>query len=554
MGMRIYQLPPIVANQIAAGEVIERPASVVKELLENSFDAGTDTLLIEINYGGLNQIKVSDNGNGIVVDDLPLAISAHATSKISTLNDLYAIDTMGFRGEALASIASIAKLSISSRPEQQEHAFMLTVQGEKVNINPCARTKGTTVDVVDLFYNAPVRKRFLKSEKLEFQAIETVVKRFAMSAPHIALTLKHNGKLVLSLPAAHNESAQLTRLTKLFGSAFVKEAIYLDIERSGMRLYGWISGLQFQRSQNDRQWVYINQRMVRDKLIYHALKQVYEGYLHPGRFPACLLYFHINSNEVDVNVHPTKHEVRFQQPRLIHDFFTSQLGDALKSVQAESTKKEYDYSLKEEMTHPLDICEPYALTHSPMFISNDRSSTNSTLIKDHWVILNKRYALIFIRQQPNLVDVIALQRYWLIKQLTEFPLPLASRPLLVPVNCTLHDKWMSKINELKAVLMQVGIEVQPTDTNRILIKTMPIKVPYLDFHQLLRGIAELDVLDQNHVVQLLCDSQAFELNMLSSEERMELSELLFNEHTEDLKNTLLYKELTSDDCRMLLHV
>ncbi len=200
MGLRIQQLPPLVANQIAAGEVIERPASVVKELLENALDAKADAITIEIGYGGLNQIKISDNGVGIIAEDLPLAIAAHATSKIKVLNDLYAIDSMGFRGEALASITSIAKVTISSKPAEQGTAMMLRVQGAQTVISPCARTQGTTIEVTDLFFNAPVRKRFLKSEKLEFQAIETVVKRFALSAPNISLTLKHNGKQVLLLP------------------------------------------------------------------------------------------------------------------------------------------------------------------------------------------------------------------------------------------------------------------------------------------------------------------------------------------------------------------
>lgn len=314
MGLRIQQLPPAIANQIAAGEVIERPASVVKELLENALDAGADTISIDIAYGGLNQIKISDNGSGIFADDLPLAIAAHATSKITRLDDLYSIGSMGFRGEALASISSIAKLKISSRPASQEHAMMLAVQGSESIISPCARSQGTTIDVVDLFFNAPVRKRFLKSEKLEFQAIETVVKRFALSAPQIALTLKHNNKLVLSLARATDAKSRHARMAKIFGKAFDDHALYIDVERAGMRLEGWLSGIEVQRSQNDRQWVYINQRMVKDKLINHAIKQAYDNVLHPGRFPVCLLYLSLNPAEVDVNVHPTKHEVRFNSP------------------------------------------------------------------------------------------------------------------------------------------------------------------------------------------------------------------------------------------------
>ena len=326
---RIHQLSAHVANQIAAGEVIERPASVVKELLENALDAGADTLSIDIGFGGLNQVKISDNGSGILADDLSLAIAAHATSKIEQLNDLYTITSMGFRGEALASIASVSRLSLCSKPASQENAMLLQVINGEANLTPCARNQGTTVDVRDLFFNTPARKKFLKTPLSEYQAIEAVVKRFALSSPMMALTLKHNDKQMLVLPAAHCDQTRLLRIKKILGKPFIEQAIYLDVSRAGMRLQGWVSGDSYQRSQNDKQWVYINQRMVRDKLMTHAIKQAYESVLYPGRHPACLLYLSIPAEELDVNVHPTKHEVRFQQPRLVHDFITSQILHAL---------------------------------------------------------------------------------------------------------------------------------------------------------------------------------------------------------------------------------
>ncbi|MCW0217727.1 MAG: DNA mismatch repair endonuclease MutL, partial [Prosthecobacter sp.] len=329
MNMRIRQLSAAVANQIAAGEVIERPASIVKELLENAQDAKATAVTIDIGHGGLNQVKISDNGTGILAEDLPLAIAAHATSKLSSLTDLYAITSMGFRGEALASIASITRVSISSKPAEQETGMILQMQGEQQTLLPSARTQGTTIDARDIFYNAPVRKKFLKSERSEFQAIDAVVRRFALGSPAIAITLNHNGKLQLQLPAATDEASRMTRMIKLLGKAFVEQSLLIDARHAGMHLQGRISDLSWQRSQHDKMWVYLNGRMVKDKLIQHAIKQAYEGLLHPGRFPSCLLYLTMEPGEVDVNVHPTKHEVRFQQPRYVHDFIRSQLQATL---------------------------------------------------------------------------------------------------------------------------------------------------------------------------------------------------------------------------------
>ena len=563
--MRIHQLPPAIANQIAAGEVIERPASVVKELLENSLDAGADLINIEINYGGLNQIKISDNGFGIVAEDLPLAISAHATSKISTLNDLYAINSMGFRGEALASIASVAKVTISSKPEQQEHAMMLYTKGDEYKIMPCARTTGTTIDVSDLFFNAPVRKRFLKSERLEFQAIELVIKRFALSAPHIALTLTHNNKPVLSLPSALDERGEQRRMLKILGSNFIQDAVFLDVEQGAMKLRGWVSGPGFQRSQSDRQWVYINQRMVKDKLINHALKQAYDGLLHPGRFPTCLLYFSIANAEVDVNVHPTKHEVRFQQPRLVHDFLMTHLVRALSTV---SDQKEYGVDEEQNSNH---ICEPYpALVRSERRqggfprVKEDRVNLRTSnnpqpllMQEEAWIGLNKQYSLFFIDHQPHLVDVVYLYQQWLKNQILGAGFPLEGRPLLVPMSCSIPDKFKNNEDQLSHYLSQLGIRVELTKDHCILIRSIPINSPYLDVRLLLEHIAQLDSFTENDLVGAVGQSQSFDAEFLGEDERVALSKFLIQQQTKPMEQTaagLVSKQLTIEDCRVLLDV
>lgn len=549
--MRIVQLPPAIANQIAAGEVIERPASVVKELLENSFDAGATTIDIEINYGGLNQIKISDNGVGIVADDLPLAIAAHATSKITSIADLYAITSMGFRGEALASIASVAKLTISSKPALQDHAMMLSIKGVQLSLTPCARTNGTTIDVADLFFNIPVRKRFLKSERLEFQAIEGVVRRFALSAPHIALTLKHNNKLIFALPAALDEPAKELRRTKILGSVFVKNAIFLEIEQGSMQLYGWISGLKDQRSQNDRQWVYVNQRMVKDKLINHALKQAYDGSLHPGRFPSCLLYFTIDSGEVDVNVHPTKHEVRFQQPRLVHDFLVSQLSKALQCEEFSPVMEVNPVrAAPSSNTELREITSKYqVMKKSHSFY--EQPSTSSDYDAPPWIILNKHYSVLWIKQMPYLVDVGCLYRQWLQTQMIHEDFSFASRPLLVTIRYPLESKMVGE--ELLALLYSVGITIE-LKNEEMIIRTIPVALPYLDLKLFFDGLLELKECSESQMHYHLIHSQLIDAQQLSGEERIQLSHYLIYLQPNEPIHSLLFKPLNVDNCRMLLDV
>ena len=553
MNRRIAQLPPAIANQIAAGEVIERPASVVKELLENSFDAGAAQINIDIGYGGLNQIKISDDGIGIIADDLPLAITAHATSKITNLDDLYAISSMGFRGEALASIASVARVSISSKPQQQEHAMMLTVQGSTYVLTPCARTVGTTIDVRDLFFNAPVRKRFLKNERLEFQAIEVVVKRFALSAPHIAINLTHNNKPVLSLPAAANAQSKQLRMGKIFGSTFIKNAIALDVAHGSMQLQGGISSTNYQRSQNDRQWVYINRRMVRDKLIHHAIKQAYAEILYPGRFPSCLLYFSLNTNEVDVNVHPTKHEVRFEQPRLVHDFFSTHLTKALRT----------DNACNESQVLT-EVCEPLprfaATSPSKDYVAyklNRHRGTLAAVLTPSaeetiaWTVLNQQYCLFWL-QQPYLVDVLQLYKAWLQQQIYE-QIPLASRPLLVSISYSISDNLAQRINEVQQVLLSFGLVIEE-HAREIVVRSVPMSIPYLDLKLFFQQLNDLDDYSLPQLANTVLHSQLFDAQQLSSEERSALSDYLLQLQNDTGQQLNFCKPFTAEDCRMLLHV
>jgi DNA mismatch repair protein MutL len=501
--MRILQLPAAVANQIAAGEVIERPASIVKELLENSLDAKATTITIEIGYGGLNQIKISDNGIGIFAEDLPLAIAAHATSKITTLNDLYAISSMGFRGEALASIASIARLSISSKPAEQEIGMILCSH----DVSPYPRSQGTTIDVRDIFYNAPVRKKFLKSERSEFQAIEGLVKRFALSAPSMAITLHHNGKLHLQLPAALTEHSQLARIVKLLGKAFVAQSTYLDVTHADIRLYGWVSGADYQRSQNDKLWVYINGRMVKDKLINHAIKQAYEGLLHPGRHPACLLYIVIPPDLVDINVHPTKHEVRFQQPRLIHDFISSQLQKIVSPIVAIPEKAIPSFSAFKKTT--LQVRENHPVYH----YKNLEAEPRGEVFK--WMVLNQQFVLVQLQPHPYLVDVLALQRQWFLNELTQSPLPLAQRTLLVPI--TVENISACPLNN--ELLINIGIHVERLTESLIAIRSLPTLLPHLNIKSFMTAfLTSTDSLALTDLFELFVNHQTILTHQITHDE------------------------------------
>ena len=302
MQRRIQSLPVQLANQIAAGEVVARPASVVKELLENSIDAGADQIELELEHGGIRLIKVLDNGRGIHRDDMKLALAPHATSKVYSQQELEQILSLGFRGEALASIASVSRFKLSSRMEDAEQGWELEAGGKEPIPSPLPR--GTLVEVRDLFHNTPARRKFLRSERTEFLHIEEVVKNLALSRFDIAFTLLHNGRQVLRLRQAEGEVQQGRRVGEILGKGFLREALQLGFEAAGMRLWGWLARPDASRSQSDKQFFYLNGRMVRDKLINHAVRLAHQAVLEPGRHPAYALYLEVDPRGVDVNVHP----------------------------------------------------------------------------------------------------------------------------------------------------------------------------------------------------------------------------------------------------------
>lgn len=320
--MPIQVLPPQLANQIAAGEVVERPASVVKELVENSLDAGATRIDIDIERAGARLIRIRDNGCGIGKDELSLALARHATSKIVTLDDLEAIVSLGFRGEALASISSVSRLTLTSRTEAQSEAWQAYAEGRDmtVSLKPAAHPVGSTVEVLDLFYNTPARRKFMRTEKTEFAHIDEVVKRIALARFDVTFTLQHNGKPVRQYRAVSQPEQHLRRLGSLCGPAFVQRALAVSWTHGDLAIRGWVVDPRSGGELPEMQYCYVNQRMMRDKLINHAIRQAYQEQLTEGQQPAFVLYLEVDPHQVDVNVHPAKHEVRFHQARLVHDF------------------------------------------------------------------------------------------------------------------------------------------------------------------------------------------------------------------------------------------
>ncbi|PNH87632.1 DNA mismatch repair endonuclease MutL [Vibrio diazotrophicus] len=360
--MTIQILPARLANQIAAGEVVERPASVVKELVENSLDSGATRIDIDIEKGGAKLIRIRDNGCGIAKEELGLALSRHATSKIHTLDDLEAIISLGFRGEALASISSVSRLTLTSRPATQEEAWSAYSEGREmeVKLQPAAHPIGSTVEVLDLFFNTPARRKFLRTEKTEFTHIDELLKRIALSRFDVTFNLRHNGKMVRQYRAAKTEIQAEKRIAAVCGSAFVRSMLKIELEHQGLRLHGWITTPEGARQQSDIQYCYVNGRMMRDKLINHAIRQSYESSLRADQFATYVLYIEIDPHQVDVNVHPAKHEVRFHQARLVHDFIYQALSSALaesQHIDAPSINEGAFHS-PDEWNHTQDNQEP----------------------------------------------------------------------------------------------------------------------------------------------------------------------------------------------------
>ena len=530
---RINLLSQRLANQIAAGEVVERPASVAKELLENSLDAGAGKVDIDLEQGGVKLLRVKDNGSGILKDDLVLALSRHATSKISNLEDLENIVSMGFRGEALASISSVARLKMMSKAagDKDDNGWKVETAGQDMDarLEPIAHAHGTTVEVRDLFFNIPARKKFLKTEKTEFARIDEIIKRIALSRFDVQFSLQHNQRSIHKLLPAKSEQEQQRRVGLVCGPAFLENSVHIDIERAGLRLWGWVSLPTFSRSQADLQYFYVNGRIVRDKLVTHAVKQAYRDVLFHGRHPAYVLYLELEPALVDVNVHPTKHEVRFRDSRLVHDFLFSSLHKALAKVtpsdQMISNSSTTSLGLQDapisaqEGAKTFAYQSPLALKESnePSYRANSYSSSGwQTDVKDHLAAMEKLgaddaeipplgYAIaqlhgVYILAQNKegmiLVDMhaaherITYERMKLACQNEE----LKMQPLLVPLSIAVSQAEANCAEAQQLVLLNLGIEIERASDEAIVIRQIPSILKDSNVEQMVRDVLS-DVLE-----------------------------------------------------------
>ena len=334
--MSIRKLPNQLIDQIAAGEVVERPASVVKELVENALDAGATQITIDVQTGVKKNIKITDNGRGILKDELALAIERHATSKIDSLYDLEHLGSLGFRGEALPSIASVSRFTMTSQHEDAELAYCIRSDGGQVSgPEPASHPPGTTVEVTDLFYNTPARRRFLKTDRTEFLRIDELIKQLSLSRFDVGFRLAHNGQIIRHAQAGDAEPLIRQRISQLCGKDFMEQALHIEHQRGDLKLSGWVAKPNWNRARADRQFFFINGRVIKDKLVAHAVRQAYQDVLFHGRHPAFVLYLSLNPELVDVNVHPTKHEVRFRDTRLVHDFIFGAIHQTLAPARME---------------------------------------------------------------------------------------------------------------------------------------------------------------------------------------------------------------------------
>lgn len=491
--MPIQVLPASLVNQIAAGEVIERPASVVKECLENAIDAGAHSITVMIEKGGLQLIKIVDDGHGIAAEQLSLAITNHATSKICCYDDLLSVSSLGFRGEALASIAAVSRFQLISRPADADTAYQL-IHEQQTTLKPCAGDYGTTVKVQDLFYNVPARRKFMRSERTEALHIENVVKRIALANSHCAMQLIQEGKVTLQCDAAHDQASRARRLAKIFCKAFMDNALYIDANAHGMQLSGWIAQADFMRSQNDLQAFFVNQRCVKDRLINHALRQAYQDLLFPGRQAAFCLFLDIDPLQLDVNVHPTKQEVRFSQTRLVHDFIVSQIRHSL--TEHATIKTPVNEQTPVTTWQVQESLQPY----------QDQSPYGQLL-----AVLQHRYAVTEKAEQTWLIDLLAAEKQCVYQRLNQSLInhePVARRPLLVPLTLPLTDNLQAQFDDLAEQLAQFGVIMQRFTEDQCIIREQPVLLPQLNFATMLPALAEAGSSgDQQQRLRLLINHQ-----------------------------------------------
>ena len=514
---RIETLPSHLVNQIAAGEVVERPASVVKELVENSLDAGAGSITVEVEAGGTRLIRISDDGSGIDRDQLITALSRHATSKISSLEDLERIGSLGFRGEALPSIASVSRLEIASRTSDAERAWALEGRDQDQPV-PDPLPQGTRVEVRELFYNVPARKKFLRTEQTEYRHIESLFKNMALSHPAVAFRLMHNQKVIYQLPSARNLEDERRRLAQLCGREFAQSVVEIDIASDDLRLRGWVALPTFNRSQADMQYFFVNHRVVRDKLINHAIRQAYQDVLFHGRHPAYVLTLEMDAQGVDVNVHPQKHEVRFRDSRRVHDFLFRSLHQALADVQPAQQVESPGFAVAEPSAagpaatlppaqgglgitrfaqpdrgpDPVATLQSYGRLLQPDSARETPTDAAQDLPPLGYALAQLQGVYVLAENADGLIIVdmhAAHERivYERMKQ-TAASEDLVTQPLLVPVVFNVSRSEADLVDERPEFFTHLGFGVERLAPEQLRLRAVPALLRHADGEQLLRDV------------------------------------------------------------------
>ena len=498
----IRVLPDLLINQIAAGEVVDRPASALKELLENSLDAGAGEISVQLEHGGIKLLKVLDDGSGIAREDLALALARHATSKIATLDDLERVASLGFRGEALASIAAVSRLVMASRKADDKHAWKIeSAGGATAPVEPAALSRGTSVEVHDLYFNTPARRKFLKTESTEFAHCEEVFKRAALSRADVSFTLQHNARAQWRLAAQdmHN------RIRAVLGDEFAAASVMVDEQSAGLRLWGMAGLPAYSRSARDAQYFYVNRRYVRDKLVAHALREAYHDILHHERHPAFVLFLEIDPAVVDVNVHPTKIEVRFRDARAVHQYVYHALNKALSAPVVEHDASRAvpgkpfvapAYAAQAGMK--LGVAQPAAF-YETLFANPARPQTREPLNDAQREIPPLGFALaqlqgIYILAQNDkglvIVDMHAAHErvmYEKLKNALDTGTP-AVQPLLIPVTFNADTLDVATAEEHGALLRELGFEIAPLGPNALAVRAVPVMLKDADAADLARAV------------------------------------------------------------------
>ena len=535
----IQTLPSHLVNQIAAGEVVERPASVVKELVENSLDAGATSIVVEVEAGGTRLIRVSDDGCGIDREELITAVARHATSKIRNLDDLEKIGSLGFRGEALPSIASVSRLTLCSHLAGDEHAWKINARDDAAAV-PDAAPEGTIIEVRELFYNVPARKKFLRTEQTEYKHIESLFKTLALSHPSVGFRLIHNQKVIYQLKPADTADEQQQRLAMLCGKSFAESLIAIDIETDGHQLRGWIALPTFNRSQADMQYFFVNQRMIRDKLISHAVRQAYQDVMFHGRHPAFVLSLGMDSRQLDVNVHPQKQEVRFRNSRLIHDFIYRSLKQALASVQPEQQIESPAFAFQQSagaaQQSPVQQTgmglNQYTAYSAKVSDIQERTANYTALIQSSAELADDDesaaqipplgYALAQLRgiyilaensQGLIVVDMHAAHErivYERMKQNADTE-NVIRQPLLVPISMNVSQAEADLVEEQQDMFVHLGFDVERLGVEQLRVRAIPALLKNADSEQLVRDVLA-DLLEYGQSQRI----QEFENEMLST--------------------------------------